>query len=112
MGAPTAAVKARALRALDLIFDQVRALLACLGRGGARKPQERSSGRLQTNAGRCRPLATGRGMKYKRCGQGSDILRPLPEDLMLLPGKVAIVTGAAQGIGQACAVRLAGEKTI
>ena len=28
---------------------------------------------------------------------------------MLLPGKVAIVTGAAQGIGQACAVRLAWE---
>jgi NAD(P)-dependent dehydrogenase (short-subunit alcohol dehydrogenase family) len=28
---------------------------------------------------------------------------------MLLPGKVAIVTGAAQGIGQACAVRLAKE---
>jgi NAD(P)-dependent dehydrogenase (short-subunit alcohol dehydrogenase family) len=28
---------------------------------------------------------------------------------MLLPGKVAIVTGAAQGIGQACAVRLARE---
>lgn len=48
-------------------------------------------------------------MKYKRCGQGSYILLPLPEDLMLLPGKVAIVTGAAQGIGQACAVRLARE---
>ncbi len=28
---------------------------------------------------------------------------------MLLPGKVAIVTGAAQGIGQACAARLAKE---
>jgi NAD(P)-dependent dehydrogenase (short-subunit alcohol dehydrogenase family) len=28
---------------------------------------------------------------------------------MLLPGKAAIVTGAAQGIGQACAVRLARE---
>lgn len=28
---------------------------------------------------------------------------------MLLAGKVAIVTGAAQGIGQACALRLAGE---
>ena len=28
---------------------------------------------------------------------------------MLLAGKVAIVTGAAQGIGQACAVRLAKE---
>jgi NAD(P)-dependent dehydrogenase (short-subunit alcohol dehydrogenase family) len=28
---------------------------------------------------------------------------------MLLPGKVAIVTGAARGIGQACAVRLARE---
>src|SRR5262245_65219958 len=28
---------------------------------------------------------------------------------MLLAGKVAIVTGAAQGIGQACAVRLARE---
>jgi NAD(P)-dependent dehydrogenase (short-subunit alcohol dehydrogenase family) len=29
--------------------------------------------------------------------------------VMLLAGKVAIVTGAAQGIGQACAVRLAAE---
>ncbi len=28
---------------------------------------------------------------------------------MLLAGKVALVTGAAQGIGQACAVRLAKE---
>jgi NAD(P)-dependent dehydrogenase (short-subunit alcohol dehydrogenase family) len=48
-------------------------------------------------------------MKYKLSGQGSDLPRPLPEDRMLLPGKVAIVTGAAQGIGQACAVRLARE---
>jgi glucose 1-dehydrogenase len=31
------------------------------------------------------------------------------ENLMLLSGKVALVTGAAQGIGQACAVRLAKE---
>ena len=31
------------------------------------------------------------------------------ENLMLLAGKVALVTGAAQGIGQACAVRLAPE---
>jgi NAD(P)-dependent dehydrogenase (short-subunit alcohol dehydrogenase family) len=31
------------------------------------------------------------------------------EILMLLTGKIALVTGAAQGIGQACAVRLAKE---
>jgi NAD(P)-dependent dehydrogenase (short-subunit alcohol dehydrogenase family) len=34
---------------------------------------------------------------------------PSTETLMLLAGRVAIVTGAAQGIGRACAVRLARE---